>query len=106
VTLDFASRIRRKLTDAEVSWLKERTGLELRDPGYIAAVSALEGAAVELRRLEAIHNPNRRLRQCSFCGAIPNDSNPMAQGRSEALICLACAADAVAMLRETGGGDT
>lgn len=96
---DFASSIRAKLTDAELSWIKDQSGLELRDPKHVAALEALEGAARELYRLSEINDPNRLTRSCSFCGEPRQAVGPLAQGQSGAMICRACAGEAVEALR-------
>ena len=86
---DIAS-IRAKLTEADLAFLKQAHGLELRDPEVVSALSAYDEArsqvlAVQEQALRKFRKRDGQMPHCSFCDG-------------STFICKACALASVAAI--------
>jgi hypothetical protein len=93
---DLITSIRSKLSQAELIFLKENFGVELRDPEVVAAISEMAEnrakiLAIEERALRVLRERQGRTPSCSFCGATPYAVGPLAQSPRGPLICKSCA---------------
>jgi hypothetical protein len=102
---DIAS-IRAKLNEADLAFLKQAYGLELRDPEAVLALSAIDDArnrvlAVQERALRKFRERDGRMPHCSFCDGSTHAVGPLAQSSFGPLICKACALASVAAIEAT-----
>ena len=93
---DHLKNIRAKLTDAELAFLKQAHGIELRDPKLAAALSEIDDARAQIMAIEerAIRHARERTGerpQCSFCDATSLELGPLAKSPRGPTICRACA---------------
>jgi len=86
----YLKSVRNKLSDAELAYLKEEFGLELRDP----PATVLSEHELARQRFEVIEAAARSYdtegpRACTFCG---DPAGPLVQSPVGSCICKACAA--------------
>jgi hypothetical protein len=95
--------IRSKLSEAELSYLKDEWGLELRDPEVVAALSELDAAWQRLEVFAAAtrssHSNSGEPLTCAFCGRTANTAGPLVQAPTRTHICSDCASHCLALLR-------
>jgi len=96
--------IRTKLSNAELAYLKDSFGVELRDPAILAALSDLDLARQQLEVFSAMirssHTDTGEPMICTFCGGSSTVAGPLVQAPSGACICRGCAAHCIAMIEK------
>ena len=80
------SKIRAKLTDEDLSYLKATFGVDLRDPDLIAAQVELENARKQLGLVE-----REMLARCAFCNRSSAVVGALAKSAQRVCICKGCA---------------
>ena len=80
------SKIRAKLTDEEITYLKATFGVDLRDSEAIAAQVELERARKQLDRVE-----REMLARCAFCNRSSAVAGTLVKSSQGVCICKECA---------------
>jgi hypothetical protein len=107
---DHIASIRAKLTDAELAFLKEAHGIELRDPEMVAALSEYDQARAQILAIEerALRNARERDGEpphCSFCDGSSHAVGPLAASPRGPLICHDCAVACASIITAQQQGD-
>ena len=108
--VDHIARIRAKLTEAELVFLKEVHGIELRDPDVVHALSELHDARAQILAMEEPLLRKARERDgepahCSFCDGSTHAVGPLAKSPRGPLICHDCAVACVSVIATQQQGD-
>jgi len=98
--------IRRKLSDSELSYLKDVCGVDLGDPQVREAVVALDAARNSLEAVQASRRWSNRPRVCSFCGRSSHVAGALAQAPDGACICTECASRCIEEIAGARQSDT
>ncbi len=107
---DHLKNIRAKLTDAELAFLKQAHGIELRDPTLAATLSEIDDTraqiiAIEERALRHSRERDGDPPHCSFCNGTVLEVGPLAKSSRGPNICKACAQHSIATLDAGGARD-
>ena len=107
--VDHIASIRAKLTEAELAFLKEAHGIELRDPDVAAALSEIGEARAQILAIEESVLRKRgndgEPARCSFCDGSTHTVGPLAKSSRGPLICHDCAVACVSVLAAQQQGD-
>jgi hypothetical protein len=97
--------IRSKLTAAELLYLKDTFGIELRDPTVVAALTELEIARQRLAAFSAhvrsSHRDTGEPMACTFCGCSSTSVGPLVEAPGGACICKGCASHCIELIAES-----
>jgi ClpX C4-type zinc finger len=96
--------IRSKLSSAELAYLKDVFGVELRDSELIAALNELDLARERLAVFSAAarssHRDSGEPMSCAFCGGTANAVGPLVEAPDGACICKGCASHCLKLIEE------
>jgi hypothetical protein len=92
------SKIRAKLTDEDLSYLKAALGVDLRDPEVIAALVELERVRKQLALVE-----REMQARCGFCDRSSAVVGSLARSSQGFCICKGCAESCIQVIE---AGDT
>jgi len=97
--------IRSKLSAAELAYLKDVFGAELRDSELIAALTELDLARERLEVFAAAarssHRESGEPMSCTFCGGTANAVGPLVEAPDGACICKGCASHCIKLIAES-----
>jgi hypothetical protein len=92
-----------KLTTQEVDLLKDRFGVDLRDPRVVEVFEKFELTrrrirAIEEKALRKMRKEKGERPRCSFCGGIPEQVGMLCESSLGPHICASCARAAVGLI--------
>ena len=101
--IDHIANIRAKLTDAELAFLAQAHGIDLRDPAVAATLSEFDATRAQILAIEERASRSARerageLAHCSFCDASSYAVGHLAKSPRGPLICHDCAVACVSAI--------